>query len=65
MATLMIPGSKLPGIWGRTRCFGAGLIVYGTGALLAALGGLVIAMLLPRQPTATPTAAPTRQRAGS
>jgi predicted MFS family arabinose efflux permease len=33
--------------------------------LVITLGGLVIAMLLPRQPTATPTAAPTTQRAGS
>jgi MFS family permease len=37
MAALMIPGSKLSDIWGRTRCFTAGLIVYGAGALLAAL----------------------------
>jgi MFS family permease len=37
MAALMIPGSKLTDIWGRTRCFTAGLIVYGAGGLLAAL----------------------------
>jgi MFS family permease len=37
MAALMIPGSKLTDIWGRKRCFMAGLFVYGTGALLAAL----------------------------
>jgi MFS family permease len=37
MAALMIPGSKLTDIWGRKRCFVAGLAVYGTGALLAAL----------------------------
>ena len=37
MAALMIPGSKLTDIWGRKRCFVAGLIVYGTGALLASL----------------------------
>ncbi len=37
MAALMIPGSKLTDIWGRKRCFVGGLIVYGTGALLAAL----------------------------
>src|ERR1700752_5469350 len=37
MAALMIPGSKLTDIWGRKRCFLAGLIVYGAGALLAAL----------------------------
>jgi MFS family permease len=46
MAALMIPGSKLTDIWGRKRCFLAGLIVYGAGALLAALApglGLMIA----------------------
>jgi len=37
MASLMIPGSKLTDIWGRKRCFGLGLGVYGVGALLAAL----------------------------
>src|SRR3954471_20486890 len=37
MAALMIPGSKLTDIWGRKVCFIAGLIVYGAGALLAAL----------------------------
>ena len=37
MAALMIPGSKLTDLWGRTRCFTAGLIVYGIGGLLAAL----------------------------
>lgn len=37
MASLMIPGSKLTDIWGRKRCFIAGLAVYGTGALLASL----------------------------
>jgi len=45
MASLMIPGSKLTDIWGRKTCFVAGLIVYGTGALLAALApglGLMI-----------------------
>ena len=31
MASLMIPGSKLTDIWGRKRCFIAGLIVYGVG----------------------------------
>jgi MFS family permease len=35
MAALMIPGSKLTDIWGRKRCFVAGLTVYGIGALLA------------------------------
>jgi MFS family permease len=45
MASLMIPGSKLTDIWGRKRCFVAGLAVYGFGALLAALApgiGLLI-----------------------
>ncbi len=45
MASLMIPGSKLSGIWGRKFCFVAGLVVYGTGALIAALAqglGLMI-----------------------
>jgi MFS family permease len=37
MAALMIPGSKLTDILGRKRCFVGGLIVYGTGALLAGL----------------------------
>ena len=45
MAALMIPGSKLTDIWGRKRCFLGGLMVYGGGALLAALApglGLMI-----------------------
>jgi MFS family permease len=45
MAALMIPGSKLTDIWGRKRCFLTGLIVYGAGALIAALApglGLMI-----------------------
>jgi MFS family permease len=37
MAALMIPGSKLTDIWGRKRCFIAGLIVYAVGGLLALL----------------------------
>jgi MFS family permease len=37
MAALMIAGSKLTDIWGRKRCFVIGLVVYGTGALLASL----------------------------
>lgn len=37
MASLMIPGSKLTDIWGRKRCFVLGLVIYGAGALLAAL----------------------------
>ena len=37
MAALMIPGSKLTDIWGRKRCFVAGLAVYAAGGLLALL----------------------------
>jgi MFS family permease len=37
MAALMIPGSKLTDIWGRKKCFLAGLAVYGVGALIALL----------------------------
>jgi MFS family permease len=36
MAALMIPGSKLSDIWGRTTAFAIGLLVYGTGAVIAA-----------------------------
>jgi len=46
MAALMIPGSKLTDIWGRKTCFLAGLTVYGSGALIAAVSqglGLMIA----------------------
>ncbi|GAA3611202.1 MFS transporter [Nonomuraea rosea] len=45
MASLMVAGSKLTDILGRKVCFVAGLIVYGTGALLASLSqglGLLI-----------------------
>ena len=37
MAVLMIPCSKLTDRWGRKRCFTAGLILYGIGALLSAI----------------------------
>ena len=37
MAVLMIPCSKLSDRWGRKRCFTAGLVLYGIGALLSAL----------------------------
>lgn len=37
MAAFMITGSKLTDIWGRKRCLIIGLIVYGIGAVLAAL----------------------------
>ena len=46
MAALMIPGSKLTDIWGRKFCFRLGLLVYGVGALVAAvsqgLPGLIL-----------------------
>ncbi len=45
MAALMIPGSKLTDIFGRKRCFVVGLVVYGSGALLASFAqhlGLLI-----------------------
>jgi MFS family permease len=37
MAALMIPGSKLTDRWGRKPCLLRGLILYGTGAVIAAL----------------------------
>jgi len=45
MAALMIPGSKLTDIWGRKRCFVAGLVVYGIGALLATLAPAIGVMI--------------------
>jgi MFS family permease len=46
MAVLMIPASKLTDRWGRKRCFTAGLVVYGIGALISAaspgLGVLIL-----------------------
>jgi MFS family permease len=46
MAALMIPGSKLTDIWGRKRCFMLGLVIYGMGALVAALSqGLTTLMI--------------------
>jgi MFS family permease len=46
MAALMIPGGKLTDRWGRKRCFTAGLVVYGVGALLsAAAPGLGVLIL--------------------
>jgi MFS family permease len=46
MAALMIPGSKLTDIWGRKFCFRLGLMVYGAGALVAAVSqGLPVLML--------------------
>ncbi|QFZ19651.1 MFS transporter [Saccharothrix syringae] len=37
MAALMVPGSRLTDVLGRKACFVGGLVVYGAGALLAAL----------------------------
>jgi MFS family permease len=37
MAVLMIPCSKLTDRWGRKRCFTAGLVLYGIGALISAV----------------------------
>jgi MFS family permease len=46
MAALMIPGGKLTDRYGRKRCFIAGLIVYGIGAVLSAVSpGLGILIL--------------------
>src|SRR4051794_7798458 len=46
MAVLMIPCSKLTDRWGRKRCFTAGLVLYGVGALLSAVSpGLGVLIL--------------------
>jgi MFS family permease len=46
MAILMIPCSKLSDRWGRKRCFTAGLVLYGIGALLSAISpGLGVLIL--------------------
>jgi MFS family permease len=46
MAILMIPCSKLTDRWGRKRCFTAGLIIYGVGALVSAISpGLGVLIL--------------------
>src|SRR4051812_32444909 len=37
MAAFMIPGGKLTDKFGRKRCFTAGLVIYGIGALLSAI----------------------------
>jgi len=46
MAALMIPGGKLTDRYGRTRCFIAGLIIYGMGTIISAiapgLGALIV-----------------------
>jgi MFS family permease len=46
MAIFMIPASKLSDRWGRKRCFTAGLLLYGLGALMSALSpGLGVLIL--------------------
>jgi MFS family permease len=46
MAVLMIPCSKLTDRWGRKRCFTAGLVLYGAGALTSAISpGLGVLIL--------------------
>ncbi|WP_173086220.1 MFS transporter [Phytohabitans rumicis] len=46
MAALMIPGGKLTDRYGRKRCFTAGLVLFGAGALLCAVApGLGVLML--------------------
>jgi len=46
MAALMIPGGKLTDKYGRKRCFLAGLVIYGVGALMSAVApGLGILIL--------------------
>ncbi len=46
MAVLMIPCSKLTDRWGRKRCFTAGLVLYGIGALVSAIApGLGVLMV--------------------
>ncbi|MGW3118117.1 MFS transporter [Streptomyces sp. NPDC001107] len=46
MAALMIPGGKVTDRYGRKRCFVAGLVVYGVGALLSAVSpGLGVLIL--------------------
>src|SRR5215207_4404112 len=47
MAALMIPGAKLTDIWGRKVCFIAGLIIYGAGALLAAVAQNLTTLTIP------------------
>ncbi|MEV0297471.1 MFS transporter [Nocardia sp. NPDC050710] len=46
MAALMIPGGKITDRFGRKRCFVAGLVVYGVGAVVSALApGLGVLIL--------------------
>jgi MFS family permease len=46
MAILMIPCSKLTDRWGRKRCFLAGLVLYGIGALLSAVAPALWVLML-------------------
>jgi MFS family permease len=46
MAALMIPGGKLTDRYGRKRCFRAGLVLYGVGAVMSAVSpGLGVLIL--------------------
>lgn len=46
MAALMIPGGKLTDKYGRKRCFVAGLVLYGIGAVLSAVApGLAVLVI--------------------
>jgi MFS family permease len=46
MAVLMIPCSKLTDRWGRKRCFTAGLVLYGIGALVSAIAPNLAVLML-------------------
>jgi MFS family permease len=46
MAALMVTGSKLTDIWGRKRCFVAGIWTYGLGALITAFAPTIGVMML-------------------
>ncbi|MEU1386751.1 MULTISPECIES: MFS transporter [unclassified Nonomuraea] len=46
MAVLMIPCSKLTDRWGRKKCFLAGLILYGIGALTSAFSPSLAVLIL-------------------
>jgi MFS family permease len=46
MAALMIPGGKLADKYGRKRCFVAGLVLYGIGALVSAVSPNLAVLIL-------------------
>src|SRR3989440_11055987 len=46
MAALMIPGGKLTDKYGRTRCFTAGLLTYGVGALISAAAPTLLVLII-------------------